>query len=56
MPRKKKSKDEKWRTVGMRDAGMNQVDIARALNVSQSVVSRLLKKHREAGSVKERKR
>ena len=29
-----------------------QDDIARALNVSQTVVSRLLKKHREAGSVK----
>ena len=34
---------------------MKQVDIARALNVSQSVVSRLLKKHRETGSVKDRK-
>ena len=40
----------------MRDAGMKQVDIARALNVPQSVVRRLLKKQREASSVKERKR
>ena len=29
-----------------------QVDIARALNASQTAVSRFLKKHREAGSVK----
>ena len=35
---------------------MKQADIARVLNVSQSVVSRLLKKHRETGSVKDRKR
>ena len=31
---------------------MKQVDIAVALNVSQTVVSRLLKKHRETGSFK----
>ena len=35
---------------------MKQADIARVLNVSQSVVSRLLKKHGETGSVKDRKR
>ena len=40
----------------MRDAVMKQVDIARALNVSQIVASRLLKKHKEKCSVKERKR
>ena len=56
MPRIKKTEGEKWRIVGMRDGGMKQADIARVLNVSQSVVSRLLKKHRETGSVKERKR
>ena len=32
---------------------MKTVDIARALNVFQTVVSRFLKKHRETGSVKE---
>ena len=31
---------------------MKQVDIAMALNVSQTDVSRHLKKHRETGSVK----
>ena len=35
---------------------MKQVDIARALNVSQIVASRLFKKHKETCSVKERKR
>ena len=40
---------------GMRDAGMKQVDIARAFNVSRIVTSRLLMKHRETGSVKESK-
>ena len=34
---------------------MNQVDIARVFKVSQTVVSRLLKKLREAYSVKESK-
>ena len=33
-----------------------KVDIARALNVSQTVVRRFLKKHRETGSVEENKR
>ena len=40
----KKTEGEKWRIVGMRDGGMKQADIARVLNVSQSVLSRLLKK------------
>ena len=35
---------------------MKQVDIAWALNVSQIVASRLLKKHRETDSLKESKR
>ena len=35
---------------------MKQDDIARVLNVSQSVVSRPLKEHRESGSITKRKR
>ena len=35
---------------------MKQDDIARVLNVFQSVVSRPLKEHRESGSVTKRKR
>ena len=38
-----------------RNAGMKQVNIARVLNVSQSVVSRPLKEHRESGSIRKRK-
>ena len=47
MPRTKRTEWVKWRIVGMRDAGMKQVDSARVFNVSQTVVGRLLKKHRE---------
>ena len=56
MPRTKSTEGVKWRIVGMRDADMKQADISMALNVSQTVVSRLLTKHRETGSVKESKR
>ena len=51
MPRTQRSEGVKRRIIGMSD-GMKQVDIAGALNVSQTVVSRLLKKHRETGSLK----
>ena len=51
MPRTNRTECVKWRIVGMRDAGMKQVDIARALNVSQTVVRRLLKNHRETDRV-----
>ena len=51
MPRTKRTEEVKWRIIGMRDAGMKK----RASNLSQTVVSRLLKKHRETGSVKESK-
>ena len=39
----------------IRNAGMKQNDIARVLNVSQSVVSRPLKEHRESGGIRKRK-
>ena len=42
--------------IAIRNAGMKQDDIARVLNVSQSVVSRPLKEHRESGSFTKRKR
>ena len=42
--------------IAIRNAGMKQDDIARVLNVSQSVVSRPLKEHRECGSIRKRKR
>ena len=42
--------------IAIRNAGMKQDDIARLLNVSQSVVSRPLKEHRESGSITKEKR
>ena len=42
--------------IAIRNAGMKQDDNARVLNVSQSVVSRPLKEHRESGSIRKRKR
>ena len=43
--------------IAIRNAGMKQDDIARVLNVSQSVVSiPLLKEHRESGSIRKWKR
>ena len=37
--------------IAIRKVGIKQDDIARVLNVSQSVVSRPLKEHRESGSI-----
>ena len=42
--------------IAIRTAGMKQDDIARVLNVSQRIVSRPLKEHRESGSIRKRKR
>ena len=42
--------------IAIRNAGIPKDDIARVLNVSQSVVSRPLKEHRESGSITKRKR
>ena len=51
-----KKKEDRMCKIAIRDAGMKRDDIARVLNVSQSVVSRLLKEHRESGSITKRKR
>ena len=50
MPRTMRTEGLKWRIVGTRDTGMKHVNNAIALNVSQTIVSRLLKKHRQNGS------
>ena len=42
--------------IAIRNAGRKEDDIARILNVSQSVVSRPLKEHRESDSIRKRKR
>ena len=55
-----KSTKKKWDRIckiAIRNTGMKQDDIARALNVSQSVVNRPLKERIESGSgVRKRKR
>ena len=40
--------------IAIRNAGMKPGDITRVLNMSQSVVSRPLKEHRESGSFKKK--
>ena len=42
--------------IAIRNVGMKQDDIARVLNVSQSVVSRPLKEHKESDRLIKRKR
>ena len=42
--------------IAIRKVGMKQDDVARSLNVSQGVVSRPLKEHRDSGSITKRKR
>ena len=46
-----KKKEDTMCKTAIRNAGMKQDGIARVLNVSQSVVSRPLKEHRESGSI-----
>ena len=50
-----KKKEERMCKIATRNAGMKQYDIARVFNVSQSVVSRVLKEHRKSGSIRKRK-
>ena len=42
--------------IAIRNIGMKQDNIAKVFNVSQNVVSRPLKEHRESGSIRKRKR
>ena len=46
-----KKKEDRMYKIAIRHAGMKQNDIARVLNVSQSVVSRPLTEHTESGSI-----
>ena len=48
-------KENRMCKIAIRNTGMKQDHIARVLNVSQSAVSRLLKEHRESGSIRKRK-
>ena len=51
-----KKKEDRMCKIAIRNAGLKQDDIARVLNVSQSVVSRPLKEHRESDSISKWKR
>ena len=53
---KSTKKNEDRCKIAIRNAGMKQEDIARLLNVSQSVVSRPLTEHRESWSITKEKR
>ena len=50
-----KKKEDRMCKIAIRNAVMKQDDTARVLNVSQSVVSRPLKEHRESGSIRKKK-
>ena len=56
MPRCKLTPEQKWQVIGMRNTGLSLHRIADQFGVSHSVISRLLKRHREARTVKERDR
>ena len=49
-------KEDRMCRIDIRNAGMKQDDIASVLKVSQSVVSRPFKEHRESGRITKRKR
>ena len=49
-----KKKEYRMCKIAIRLAGMKQDDIARVLNVCQSVVSRPLKQHTESGNIRKR--
>ena len=53
---KSTKKEYRMCKIAIRNAGMKQDDIARVLNVPQSVVSIPLKEHSESGSITKRKR
>ena len=52
----KQKKLDRMCKIAIRNAGMKHDDTARVLNMSQSVVNRHLKEHRESGSTTKRKR
>ena len=51
-----KKEENRMCKIAIRKAGMKQEDIARVLNVSQSVASRPFKEHRASSSITKRKR
>ena len=49
-----KAKEDRMCKIAIRNAGMKQDDIARVLNVSQSIESRPLIERRESGSIRKK--
>ena len=49
-----KQKEGRMCKIAIRNAGMKQDDSARTFNVSQSVLSRPLKEHRESSSIRKK--
>ena len=43
--------NQRWLAIGLLQGGSTQADVARQLNVSQSVISRLWSRHQQAGNV-----
>jgi len=56
MARHKLTIAQKWQIIGMRNSGLSLRRIAENFEVNFSVISRLLKRHREDGTVEERPR
>lgn len=56
MERRHLTRDEMMRAIGLLEAGMRQVDVARQIGTTQSVISRLHRRYREEGDVAERHR
>ncbi|CAG2247929.1 unnamed protein product [Mytilus edulis] len=54
MPRRKLTSAQKWQVIGMRTTGLSLRRIAVHFGVTYSVISRLLMRHRESGTVDER--
>lgn len=56
MPRRHLTRDQMLRAVGMLEVNQRQMDVARALETTQNVISRLWRRYRLTGRVDERHR
>lgn len=56
MVRRKLSIAERWQAIGMKNAGMSNRQIAANFGVNNSVISRLVARHRQTGSIEDRPR
>lgn len=50
------TRDERWRAVGLLDAGLSARQVARRFGCNVSTIARLLQRHEETGSVADRPR